>query len=120
MTQSEHRQSQDDSQENEMNKYRNKPTMVGNVRFDSKREAARWSDLLLLQRAGEIVALTRQHPYVLTVNTHQIGRYIADFVYIDKPSNKLVVEDVKGVRTREYQIKKKLMRAIHGIEILET
>lgn len=104
-----------------MNKYRNKKTEIDGIVFDSKKEAARWSDLLLLQRAGKISNLQRQVPFVFEVNSVKIGTYKADFTYRD--NGWYVVEDVKSVATRDlgvYRLKKRLMLAFHGIEIKET
>ena len=49
-----------------------------------------------------------------------VVNYIADFVYEDARTGETVVEDVKGIRTKEYIIKRKLMMYVHGIKILET
>lgn len=100
-------------------KYRNKPTMVDGVRFASKREAARFGDLQNLQRAGEISELRRQVPYVLSVNGVQVTRYIADAVYKDSDGT-IIVEDSKGVQTEAFKIKRKLFRAVFGMEIVLT
>lgn len=99
-------------------KYRNQPVTVGGARFDSKREAARWQELQLLARAGAITELQRQVRYPLTVNGVTIGTYTADFVY--QEDGQTVVEDTKGVITREFRRTAKLMRAIHGIAIRVT
>lgn len=101
-------------------KYRNKKTSVDGIRFDSKREANRYMELKLLERAGAIKDLRRQVSYVL-INKSRYGRaikYVADFVYYE--DGKLVVEDVKGVRTPVYKLKKRLMAEVYGIEIKET
>lgn len=105
-------------------KYRNVPTVVDGITFDSKAEARRWSDLMNAKRAGMIKDIRRQVPYRLEVNGVLIATYKADFVvtYVD---GVIEVEDVKGgrkrgTRTRDYVMKKKLMQAIHGIEIKEV
>lgn len=101
-------------------KYRNKKTSADGIRFDSKREANRYIELKLLERAGAIKDLRRQVPYVL-INKSRYGRaikYVADFVYYEY--GKLVVEDVKGVRTPVYKLKKRLMAEVYGIEVKET
>lgn len=103
-------------------KYGNVRTVVDGIAFDSKREARRWQELRLLEKAGEIGRLRRQVHFALTVRDQQIGRYIADFVF-DEKNNGLwreVVEDVKGVRTELYRWKAKHMKAEHGIEIREV
>lgn len=88
------------------------------------KEARRYIDLNLLQRAGQIQDLQIQVPFILIPKQKDSkGRvirevkYIADFVYIEK--GRKIVEDVKGYRTKEYQIKKKLMKYFHNIEIKE-
>jgi hypothetical protein len=85
---------------------------------DSVKEAQRYRDLLLLQQGGKISGLVYHKPYVLAVNGYQITVYIADFVYNEHGN--IVVEDSKGFRTKEYKLKWKLMKAIYGIEIMES
>jgi hypothetical protein len=100
-------------------KYRN----VKTDGFASKREAARYQELLLLEKAGEIKRLDTQVKYPLVVNGQLICTYIADFVYKDLAVPSFcedVVEDCKGFRTPTYKLKKKLMEAIHHIVIKET
>lgn len=99
-------------------KFGAKRTVVDGVAFPSKKEARRWSELLLLERAGKISQLTRQNSYDLVVNGMSVGRYVADFGYLE--AGVRVTEDSKGMLTPVYRLKKKLMLAIHGIEILET
>lgn len=101
-------------------KYRNVKTEVDGMLFDSKREAARYGELKLLEQAGEIRALATQPSYDLFVEGTRICRYKADFVYIDCKTSKSVTEDCKGVRTPVYRLKKKMMLVILGIDILET
>lgn len=101
-------------------KFGNKKTDVGGIAFDSKREATRWSELLLLQRAGHISGLQRQKSYDITVNGMLICRYICDFWYIDTETDGAVIEDAKGIKTPEYKLKKKLMLACYGIEVVEV
>lgn len=99
-------------------KYRNKKVEIDGQVFDSKREANRWFELKVMEQAGAISDLKRQVNFVITVNGWAVCRYIADFTYVE--SGKLTVEDAKGFRTREYRLKKALMRAVHNIEIRET
>lgn len=101
-------------------KYRNTPTVSDGLRFDSKREAKRWGELRLMERAGLIENLERQVRFPLKVNGVLVCTYVADFVYREGATRARVVEDAKGFRTREYQIKRKLMKAVHGIEIAEV
>lgn len=102
-------------------KYRNRKTTVDGETFDSAKEARRWQELLLLQKAGRITGLTRQMPWTLEVHGQVICEYRPDFSYCE--SGQVVVEDVKSEATRKlpvYRLKRKLMKAIHGIEIRET
>lgn len=107
-----------------MSKYHNKRIVTPDGKFDSKREYERWCELKLLQRAGQISGLKRQVRYNLVPIQHAKGRneraidYIADFVY--RKDGQMVVEDVKGKRTSEYIIKRKLMLYVHGIAIREV
>ena len=100
-------------------KYGNKITEFDGNKYHSKKEANRAAELKLLEMGGEITNLKRQAPYNLEINGVKITSYIADFTYTERNGAK-VVEDVKGFRTAEYKIKKRLMLAIHGIEIFET
>lgn len=102
-------------------KYHNHKCIVDGVSFDSKREAAHYQVLRLLQRAGQISDLRRQVKYDLIVNGIKVCSYIADCVYVDNRTGMTVVEDVKSAptKTREYRLKKKLMKACLGIEIVE-
>lgn len=107
-------------------KYHNIKTVINGERFDSKKEAARWQELLLLQRAGKISRLNRQVTYELIPSQYIDGKcveravkYVADFVYHDKQGN-LVVEDTKGKKTPEYVVKRKLLLYTYGIRIKET
>lgn len=107
-------------------KYHNRKTVVNGHTFDSKKEANRYSELLLLERAGAIHDLRTQVKYVLipSQRSKETGKvierecsYKADFVYTE--GGETVVEDVKGYRTKEYIIKRKLMLHVHGIRIRE-
>lgn len=122
-----------------VNKYHNLKTRVSNGRMaDSRKEARRYEELLLLQRVGKISNLKAQVPYELIPaqyetyerygkngqrlkdGTRLVERactYVADFVYTE--NGKTIVEDTKGMRTADYIIKRKLMLHIHGIKIHE-
>lgn len=100
-------------------KYRNKKTEVDGIIFDSKKEAARYQELSLLQQAGEIRGLILQPKFDITVQHTKVCTYKADFEYVDN-DGALVVEDAKGIKTPVYRLKKKLMRAVYGIEIKEV
>ena len=122
-------------------KYYNKRTIAsdGNV-FDSVKEARRWEQLLLLQKADKINSLRRQVAYELLPNQYETyerysksGKrlkdgirlvertveYVADFVYTITETGENIVEDTKGVKTKDYIIKRKLLYAVHGIKIKE-
>lgn len=118
-------------------KYNAAQVTVGGETFDSKREFLRWRELCLLARVGEISGLRRQVSYNLippqrepdTVGARggiRKGKllergvdYVADFVYKDK-RGETVVEDAKGMRTKEYIIKRKLMLWVNGIRVREV
>ena len=122
-------------------KYHSKKTVIDGIKFDSKKEAERYSELKLLERCGATSNLELQKVYELIPAQYELyerygkngqrlkdGKkciekscvYKADFVYIDNETGQQVVEDVKGFRTKEYKIKKKLMLYIHGIKIKEV
>lgn len=120
------------------NKYGSRKVEVDGVVFDSKREAARYQDLRLMEKAGEIRDLQRQVKYTLIPaqyehpeSTTKNGRgkclerecaYIADFVYtaiLPDCGTITVVEDTKGFKTKDYIIKRKLMLSVYGIQIQE-
>lgn len=108
-----------------MSKYKNKHLVWDGMEFDSQKEAMRYRELSLLQKAGEISDLRRQVRYELIPSQRIQGKvverpifYIADFVYTT--GGKEVVEDCKGVKTPAYIIKRKLMLYVHGIRIRET
>lgn len=99
-------------------KYRAKKTTLDGIKFDSKKEADRYWELKILQKQNKIRNLKLQVPYLIAVNNQNICKYIADFVYDDSQGNS-IVEDVKGVATPAYKLKKKLMKAVYGINISE-
>lgn len=116
---------------NLMNKYKNTKTTLDGVEFASKKEAHRWGELRLLERAGEISDLQRQVKYELVPpqkrpsgGTERAVYYIADFVYTQNGNT--VVEDVKGYRNPQsagyakFVIKRKLMLIRYGLEIKEV
>lgn len=104
-------------------KYHNRKTTVDGIIFDSKAEAERYKELKRLEIMGVIKGLELQKPYRLCKGRWENGKpfsitYKADFVYT--LDGETIVEDVKGYRTEAYQLKKKLMRAVYGIEITEV
>ena len=90
--------------------------------YDSKKEALRHRELLLLERAGKITNLERQVKFELIPKQdgERACTYVADFVYTNVDTGERVVEDTKGFKTEVYRIKKKLMLWVHNIRIIET
>ena len=119
-----------------MSKYHSKKVVVNGIEFDSRKEARRYGELLLLEKAGAIRDLKRQVEYVLIPAQREpdkVGvrggikkgktielavKYVADFVYEENGGT--VVEDTKGFKTKDYIIKRKLMLWVHGIRIKEV
>lgn len=106
-----------------MSKY----SAVRTGKYASKKEAKRATELKLLEKAGQIQDLTEQVRFNLIPRYPSKGKcierscdYVADFSYVDRAGGQRVVEDCKGMRTREYIIKRKLMLHVHGIRIRES
>ena len=117
-------------------KYHSQKLKIDDEAFDSKKEYQRYCELRLLEKAGEIQNLQRQVKFILIPEQREPDisgprggikkgkllerecSYLADFVYME--NGERVVEDVKGFRTKEYLIKRKLMLYVHGIKIRET
>lgn len=122
-------------------KYGNRKVTVDGITFDSQKEADRYEELKLLEKAGKISDLQLQRKFVLIPEQRQFSMeiytrgskkgcfkpgkvleretsYIADFVYAE--NGEFVVEDTKGFRTEAYIIKRKLMLKEHGIRIREV
>lgn len=110
-------------------KYGNHAQEAGAEKYRSKRELTRHRELLMLVQAGKIENLRREVPYIVVPSQRRPDgkaerevKYVADFVY-DHFANgfrETRVEDVKGVRTKDYIIKRKLMLKVHRIEIVEV
>lgn len=116
---------ENDSQIRHMNKFGAQRTVVDGITFHSKREASRYSELKLAERAGIVRNIELQVPYEFRHNDVLICKYFADFRYEELSRNgraqwSTVVEDSKGHVTKDYAIKRKLMRAFFAIEIRET
>lgn len=101
-------------------KYGNKRVDLDGYTFDSKREAARYQELCLMQKAGLISALDVHPQYPLVVGGMKIGKYTGDFSY--QENGKLVLEDVKSAptKTEAYGLRKRLVRALYGIVVQEV
>ena len=116
-------------------KYNARKTTVDGIVFDSAKEAARYQELRVLEKAGEIAGLQCQFVYELFapriyvagmegLKAHRphavIGKYIADFIYYSTREPGLIVEDVKGFKTPLYRWKKKHVEAQFGFVIREV
>lgn len=110
-----------------MSKYNSRKTIVDGQKFDSRKEANRYQELLLLEKVGTIKNLSRQVKFVLIPSQRDetTGKvverecsYRADFKYTE--DGKTIVEDVKGFKTKEYIIKRKLLLWRYGIKIREV
>ena len=107
-------------------KYGNQKYELDGLLFDSKKEAKRWAELLLMEKARQIKYLSRQVPYTLIPTQRDDKgkvierecKYIADFVY--EENGQVVVEDTKVFKTPEYIIKRKLLLYNYGIRIREV
>ena len=120
-------------------KYHSRKVTVGGITFDSKREAKRYQELYFQQKAGEITGLELQRRFELIPAQYETyarygkngqrlkdGRrclekavfYVADFIYFK--GDQMIVEDTKGMKTKDYIIKRKLMLYVHGIRIEEV
>lgn len=102
-------------------KYGNAPCEWNGHKFHSKKEMRRAKQLALLESFGEVRNIRYQVRFDLVVNGHKVCAYVADFVFeeLRRKAWAPVVEDVKGVRTAVYSLKKKLMLACHGIQVRE-
>lgn len=101
-----------------MSKYHSTPMVVDGHRFPSKKEANKYAELRLMERAGIISDLKLQVRYPLEMCGQTVTHYVADFVF--KENGNTVVCDVKGFRTDLYRLKKKMMKAQYNVEILEV
>lgn len=118
-------------------KYGANKTVVDGIEFDSKKEARRWQELKIMESAGLISDMQRQVKFILIPAQREkdtIGKrggvikgklierevaYIADFVYQNEYGER-IVEDTKGMKTKEYIIKRKMMLWFYGIRITEV
>lgn len=102
-------------------KHKNRKVVVDGLTFDSAKEARRWRMLATLESDGEIRLLQRQVPIIAEINGISVFRFVADFTYRNEIG--IVVEDVKSEHTRRlpvYRLKKKILKALLGLDILET
>ena len=105
-------------------KYKAKKTVVDGITFDSKKEACRYQELKLMEKAGQITDLKLQPKFQLQAKYRNgAGKairevsYIADFQY--KQDGKVIVEDVKGVKTEVYKLKKKMFEFIYYPQVIK-
>ena len=110
-------------------KYLNQKITLDGITFASKKEARRYAELKLMQKAGEIYDLQIQVPFVLIPKQtdpitgrllEREAKYIADFTYRSCKTGRITVEDTKGMKTKDYILKRKLMLYRHGIKIREV
>lgn len=110
------------------NKYNNQKPVFNGQKFDSNKELQRYKILKSLEKSGRIQDLDRQVKFLLIPTqkdekgktVEREASYYADFVYTDVKTGLLVVEDVKGVKTDAYILKRKLMLALYDIRIKEV
>lgn len=104
-------------------KYKAVKTEVNGIKFDSKKEARRYKELKILEKADEIKSLELQPRFLLQEKFKYNGKtirkieYVADFRYIDEKGN-TIVEDVKGMKTEVYKIKKKIFLKKYGENLI--
>ena len=101
-------------------KFGAKKTIVDGITFDSKWESERYGQLRAMERGGIVTDLELQVKYDIVINDIKICKYIADFVYKEESSDgkiREIVEVAKGFETPEFKLKKKLMKAVHSIDI---
>ena len=107
------------SQGKKGNKYRAKKTTIDGIKFDSLKEAKRYSTLKLMEEQELIFNLALQVAFPISINGKHICKYMADFTYYnDKKEH--IVEDVKGYKTQIYKLKKKMVEAYYNIKINEV
>lgn len=99
-------------------KYGAQKTMLDGILFDSKREAAYYAELKQREKAGEVVGVELQRPFALLGNNGMlIATYKADFCFWDNVADRFRVIDVKGVETKDFKLKKKMMLGLLGINV---
>lgn len=107
-------------------KYRAKPCVIEGIRFASQREGRRFLELRMLEKAGEIRELELQPRFPLYAlrasngEVIKVADYVADFQFREGRDGALVVEDVKGMPTETYRLKKRIFEAQYGMQIREV
>lgn len=108
------------------NKFGNKKVVVNGMTFDSEGEYSHYCHLRLLERAGQIRNLKHHVSFELIPSQVICGKrergtsYEADFVYEQAPDWKTVIVDFKGYRTDEYILKRKMMKFLLGLDVVEV
>lgn len=102
------------------NKFGAKKVTLDGHRFDSQREALRYATLKLLVKSGDYRDLVLQPRYPLMVGTAKIADYVADFAYVDTTTGEEITEDVKGMQTPVFRLKRKHFEAQYGRKIRIT
>ena len=91
--------------------------------FDSKKEASRYAELKLLERAGEILGLVMQPAFEVEINGSHFCTFTADFAYYERARLGRIIEDVKSTGTAKdsaYRLRKKAAELAHGIKVIEV
>lgn len=103
-------------------KYGNRKVEVDGILFDSQKEGVRYWQLKQLRQHGEIRDLECHPVFRFELNGVRIGRYTADFRYVDATTGETIVEDVKSdaTKTTAYRLRKRLMKAFHDIDVKEV
>lgn len=103
-------------------KYGNQKVVIDDIPFDSQKEGVRYWELKQMRNNGEIRDLECHPVYRFETNGVRIGRYIADFRYRVVATGETIVEDVKSdaTKTTAYRLRKRLMKAFHGIDVVEV
>lgn len=102
-------------------KYGNKSIVVNGIKFQSKLESDRYQQLMLLAQAGEICDLSLQFEFQIihgcinpeTGEKQKSSYYVADFVYLDCRNHKWIAEDTKGVETKDFKLKWKIVKSMY-------
>lgn len=99
-------------------KYGATKTMLDGITFDSKREAAYYSELKIREKAGEVSGVVLQRPFPIIINGQSVGKFLSDFAFIDHTQeDRLRVVDVKGYDTPLSRFKRKCVEAFYQIKV---
>lgn len=99
-------------------KYGNKKVMIDGILFDSKREGDYYAELKLREKAGEVVGVEMQRPFALLGSAGLLmATYKADFCFWDNVADRFRCIDVKGFATKEFKLKRKMMKGLLGIDV---